>query len=65
MKIQAPRDEEHRKLLQIQLARSTPAPPGYRWRVRIARGRFGYVAHFTKVPLDSIRPYRKKTPTPT
>jgi hypothetical protein len=65
MKIKAPRDEKHRKLLQSQLARTTPAPPGYRWRVRIALCRTGWVAHFTKVPADAIRSHRRKTPAPT
>ncbi len=65
MKIQAPTDEKHRKQLQSQLARSSPAPPGYRWRVRIAKGRFGWVAHFYKVPLDAIRSHRKAEPLPS
>ena len=64
MKIQAPTDEKHRKQLQSQLARSTPAPPGYRYRVRIAKGRQGWVAHFSKVPLDSIRSHKKAKPLP-
>ena len=64
MKIAAPRDEKHRKQLQSQLARSTPAPPGYRYRVRIAKGRFGWVAHFTLVPLGSIRSHKKAQPPP-
>ena len=64
MKIQAPTDEKHRKQLQSQLARSTPASPGYRYRVRIAKGRHGWVAHFYKVPLDSIRSHKKAKPLP-
>ena len=64
MKIQAPKDEKHRKQLQSQLARTTPAPPGYRRRVRIANGRFGCVAHFSKVPLDCIRSHKKAKPLP-
>lgn len=64
MKIQAPRDEKHRKQLQRQLALSTPAPPGHRYRVRIAEGRFGWVAHFRLVPLDSIRSHKKAKSPP-
>jgi hypothetical protein len=64
MKIQAPRDEKHRIQLQTQLALSTPAPPGHRYRVRIAKARFGWVAHFRLVPLDSIRSHKKAKPLP-